>query len=104
MSKVGRIESILKIMKKIPKGKVVSYGSLAKLLGTSPRAVGQLMKHNQDPKNIPCYKVVCSDGSIGGYSRGIKRKIRMLEKDGIKIINQNGKLKIDKKYFHKFTL
>ena len=90
----------LLLLKKIPKGKVTTYGSLARLCKTSPRAIGMIMKTNPYPNECPCYKVVGSDGSLVGYSGkgGLKTKIKLLEKDGIKIVNG----KVDEIYFHKF--
>ena len=72
---------------KIPKGKVVTYGAIAKRLKTSPRAVGQALKRNRFPDKYPCYKIVYSDGRIGNYSApgGQKEKIRRLKKDGVEI-------------------
>ena len=52
---------------KIPAGKVVSYGALAKKLGTSARAVGNACRKNPVPVVIPCHRVVSATG-IGGYS------------------------------------
>jgi len=97
-------ERILKLLLKIPKGKVTTYGELAKKTKTSPRAVGQVMRNNKHPKKYPCYKVIMSDGSVGGYcgklsGKHVRRKVSMLKKDGIKIENN----KIDlKKYMHRF--
>lgn len=90
----------LLLLKKIPKGKVTTYGELAKVCKTSPRAIGRIMKYNQDPKNCPCYKVVGSDGSLVGYTGngGLKTKIKLLERDGIRFVNG----KVEKKYFYKF--
>ena len=88
-------------LKKVPKGKVVTYKTLAESLGTKAyRAVGTAMKNNEDPVGIPCYKVVRSDGSVGSYSSpgGTRKKIELLQKDGITV--NNGK--IDKKYFYFF--
>jgi O-6-methylguanine DNA methyltransferase len=70
----------------IPKGKVTTYGALALKLGTSPRAVGAMLAKN-DPKKAPCYKVVMSDGRLGGYSGpgGVARKAQLLKQDGILI-------------------
>lgn len=76
-----------KLVRKIPKGKVTTYGILAKRLGIHPRTVGILLKNNKDLVKIPCYRVVYSDGRIGGYSRGIKRKVHLLKRDGIKVID-----------------
>lgn len=93
----------LVMLKKIPKGKVTTYGILAKACGSSPRAIGQIMKRNKYPEVYPCYKVICADGKIGGYAgktkgRMINEKIEKLRKDGIEIKNE----KIDKRYFWRF--
>ncbi len=87
------------LLKKIPKEKVTTYKELARACGTSPRAIGRIMANNKDPINYPCYKVVASNGELHGYSGngGISAKKKLLEKDGIKIING----KVDKKYFYK---
>ena len=92
----------LLLLKKVPKGKVVSYGNLARICKTSPRAIGRIMKYNPNPVNCPCYKVVGSDGKLVGYTGkgGLRAKRKLLEKDGIKILND----KIDKKYFYYFTV
>jgi len=86
---------VLELVKKIPKGRVSTYKELGKALGRRGqvyRAVGRALKENPCPVKIPCHRVVCSDGSIGGYSGkgGIRKKIKLLEKEGIKI--KNGKI------------
>ena len=75
-------------MRKIPRGEVTTYKILAQQLGTKAyRAVGTAVKNNPDAPIIPCHRVVKSDGSIGFYSGkgGVKTKIRLLEKEEIKI-------------------
>lgn len=81
------MNSVLSIVRKIPKGKVTTYGEIAEDLGGKKfaRAVGTALKRNPCVVKIPCHRVVCSDGSIGGYKNGINEKIRLLEKEGIKI-------------------
>ena len=74
---------IWKALQEISQGKVVTYGSLAKRFNTSPQAIGSILHSNKHPEKIPCYKVVKSDGSLGGYSLGINKKIEKLAKDGI---------------------
>ncbi len=54
-------------LKNIPAGKVVTYGELAKKLGTSARAVGNACRRNPIPVVVPCHRVVSSSG-IGGYA------------------------------------
>lgn len=73
----------------------MTYKSIASTLGIHPRAVAMALKMNSNPVKISCYKVVHADGRIGGYSceGGIKRKIELLKKDGIEIVNG----KVDKK-------
>jgi len=73
---------VFAVVRKIPKGKTMSYGQIAKILKTSPRAVGRALKKNKDYKNIPCHRVIKSDGTLGGYNRGIKKKIELLRKEG----------------------
>lgn len=81
-------EKVYNLAKQIPHGKVATYGQLAKLAGSpgAARAVGMLMKTNDHPEIIPCYKVVASDGSLTGYSAGkgiITKKEKLLD-DGVK--------------------
>jgi len=90
----------LLLLKKIPKSKVTTYGELARICKTSPRAIGRIMKHNPSPEVYPCYKIVGNGGKLVGYSGigGLKTKLKLLKKDGIKIANG----KVDKKHFYRF--
>ena len=76
----------------VPKGKVTTYGELAKAVGlkNGQRAIGMIMKKNPFPVIVPCHRVVKSDGKIGGYAYGQRVKSRMLGEEGIKI--KNGKI------------
>lgn len=80
-------EKVLKIVKQIPKGKVLTYSQVAKQAGVpnASRAVGTVMANNKD-KTIPCHRVIRSDGSIGAYN-GIQGtdKSALLKKEGISI-------------------
>jgi methylated-DNA-[protein]-cysteine S-methyltransferase len=72
------------VVAKIPKGKVMTYGQVAKKAGkpNAARAVGMFMANNRNPK-IPCHRVIRSDGKIGNYSMGGKqRKIEILREEG----------------------
>ncbi|MEM4645454.1 MAG: MGMT family protein, partial [Archaeoglobaceae archaeon] len=73
---------VLKRILKIPYGKTITYGELAKELGSSPRAVGQALKRNPIAVLIPCHRVVSKKG-IGGYSWGVEIKRALLRLEGI---------------------
>ena len=60
-------EEVLKQLLRIPYGETRSYGAIAKILKTSPRAVGNACRHNPLPIIIPCHRVVSANG-VGGYS------------------------------------
>lgn len=85
-------KKIYKKLLEVPKGKVTTYGELAKAVGmiNGQRAVGRVMNKNPYPVIIPCHRVINSDGKIGGYAYGEDVKSNMLTKEGIKI--KNGKI------------
>ncbi len=74
---------VYKIVKKIPKGKTTTYKTIAKRLKSSPRSVGKALNANPFPVRIPCYRVIRSNGKIGGYKFGIKKKKELLKKEGV---------------------
>ncbi len=76
-------EKVFAIVRKIPKGKILTYKEVAKKAGSpnASRAVGSILTTNFDPK-IPCHRVIRSDGGMGGYNRGLKNKIALLKKEG----------------------
>lgn len=76
---------VLGVVSKIPKGKTMSYAQVAKAAGSPKayRAVGNIMHNNPDPKRVPCHRVIRSDGTIGGYTSGVKKKIALLKKEGV---------------------
>lgn len=85
---------VLAETKKIPKGKITTYARLAKKLGKpkASRAIGQALGKNPWPvykpgKKIPCHRVISSDGKLGGFSGGLKRKVQLLEREGLKVKN-----------------
>jgi len=85
-------QRVHKILLKIPKGKVTTYKEIAEALGTKAyRAVGSALNRNKHPEMYPCYKVVNSDGRVGGFALGTNDKIRRLQKDGIEVVS--GKIK-----------
>ncbi|HLE06784.1 MAG TPA: MGMT family protein [Candidatus Nanoarchaeia archaeon] len=78
-----KLDALWSLVRKIPKGKVSTYGILAKKLGTSPRAVGQALKKNTKLIIVPCHRVIKSNGELGGYVNGAKEKKRLLESEGV---------------------
>ena len=80
-------EKIYKKLLEVPKGKITTYGELAKAVGftNGQRAVGKIMNKNPYPVIIPCHRVVKADGKIGGYAFGEEIKEHMLKNEGIQI-------------------
>jgi len=80
-------EKVYKICFSIPKGKVATYGQIARLAGKpkTARTVGVFMKNNPNAPIVPCHRVVGSDGSLTGYSGkgGVAQKKKMLLKEGV---------------------
>lgn len=79
------LHPVYKLVQKVPKGKVTTYGKIGKTLGLNPRHVGQILHLNDDSSKTPCHRVVRSNGSIAsGYAFGGPGKQRkLLEKEGV---------------------
>lgn len=104
-------QAILRILAEVPKGKVTTYGDLAKELSKrdpkwSPdasRAVGTTMRNNLCGPQIPCHRVIKSDGGVGNFRGGaegaVEEKIGMLRDEGVTVFN--GKIDL-KKHRHTF--
>lgn len=95
-------EKVYKKLLEVPKGKVTTYGELAKAIGlkNGQRVIGKIMNKNPYPVIIPCHRVIKSDGKIGGYAWGEKVKAKMLSNEGIKI--ENGKILDVEKSIYRF--
>lgn len=76
-------EKVFAVVKKIPRGKVLTYKEVAVKVGSplSARAVGNILHTNHD-RSIPCHRVVRSDGKLGGYNRGAVLKRKLLKGEG----------------------
>ncbi len=76
-------EDVYKVVKKIPKGSVMTYKEVAEAMGhpRAARAVGTILKMNQD-SSVPCHRVIRSDGKLGGYNGFQGKKIELLKKEG----------------------
>ena len=84
-------KSVCQVMTEIPRGRVTSYGLIAKRLSSGPRAVGTGVGENPWPLFVPCHRVIPADLEIGNYSIGgrlsdygcgVKREL--LEREGVR--------------------
>lgn len=88
MKNTEALHRLQQLLLQIPFGRVTTYKELARAMGTKGyRYVGQLLHDNPEPDRFPCFKVVKSDGSLGGFAMGPEDKIRRLRADGIIIRN-----------------
>lgn len=98
MNKSFDKQRLYELLASVPKGRVVTYGRLAEILGNKhlSRAVGNALHKNPDGDKYPCYKVVNSKGELSrGYAfGGISEQKRRLEADGIIVVND--KVDLDK--------
>jgi O-6-methylguanine DNA methyltransferase len=87
-------DRVFKVVRKIPRGEFLTYKKVARLADRPRawRAVGNILNKSASRRTkIPCHRVIRSDGKVGGYQYGTKRKIALLKKEGI-IINSNGEV------------
>lgn len=88
---------IYEAVKKIPRGRVATYGQVAELAGNKKmaRAVGNALHKNPNPDLIPCYRVVNSKGELAGEFAfgGAGAQAKLLEADGIEVVNGKVDLK-----------
>ena len=80
-------QKIYKVVARISRGKVATYGQIARLAKkpSAARAVGMAMSRNTDTKAVPCHRVVASSGALTGYAfGGVSAKKAILLKEGVK--------------------
>ncbi len=81
---------VKQIVANIPKGSVMTYKEVATAAGNpkASRAVANIMAANYDP-DVPCHRVIRTDGGLGGYNRGgISAKKRILQQEGVVVLNE----------------
>ncbi len=87
MKKGNFTQQVYQLVRKIPQGRVMTYGQIAFLAGQpkAARVVGNILHQNPDPKDIPCHRVVSKNGEVGRNYRfgGWKEQKRKLKKEGI---------------------
>lgn len=94
-------EKVYELTKKIPKGKVSTYGEIARALNTKAyRAVGQALRCNPHAPIVPCHRVVKNSGELGGFNGEMnsEKKIALLRSEGVEVVN--GKIDLAK-FFQK---
>lgn len=92
-------EKVYEIIKKVPKGKVITYKQIANALNSKAyRHVGKLVSQNKKD-DVPCHRVVNQNSFIGHFSKNgdIKTKKQLLKKEGIEI--ENYKIKNFQNYY-----
>ena len=79
-------KKVFKVVRKISRGTTLSYKEVARKAGRplAWRAVGNVLSRNKNPE-LPCHRVIKSDGRIGGYNKGTKKKIVLLRSEGYTI-------------------
>lgn len=77
---------VLTVVRRIPAGRVSTYGDVAAMAGTprAPRAVGNIMRGCSD-SSVPCHRVIAAGGRIGGYGRDLNRKRTLLLAEGVMV-------------------
>lgn len=92
-------EKVYAYIKMIPEGKVATYGQIADHLGNKnlARVVGNILHNNPDPENIPCHRVVNSQGRLAeNYAfGGSLAQRKRLENEGI-VFERNGTIDLNK--------
>lgn len=74
---------VYEVVRKIPRGQALTYQEVAKRAGSPKayRAVGNILNRNTRPDIIPCHRVIRSDGKVGGYRWGTKKKAALLKQE-----------------------
>ena len=83
-------EQVWDLCRKIPEGKVSTYKDISHALNTKAyRAVGNALNKNPYAPEVPCHRVVRSNGDLGGFAYGTEQKKKLLEQEGLKIKENN---------------
>ena len=77
---------VLSAVRRIPPGRVATYGDIAALAGTprASRAVGNIMRGCAEP-GIPCHRVIAAGGALGGYGGNLQMKRELLRAEGVEV-------------------
>jgi len=87
-------QKVWAVTRRIPPGKAASYSDVATALGgLAYRAVGQALGRNPYAPDVPCHRVVASDGRLTGFACGLAKKARLLKQEGVEVRSQRVDLK-----------
>ncbi len=77
-------QKVYDVVRRIPRGQTRTYAQVARLIGNprASRAVGNALNRNPFAPEVPCHRVVRSDGSVGGFASGSAKKIKLLRREG----------------------
>ena len=77
---------VLSVVRRIPAGRVATYGDIAELAGKSraSRAVGNIMRACNEP-GVPCHRVIGAGGLLGGYGGNLQIKRELLRAEGVEV-------------------
>jgi O-6-methylguanine DNA methyltransferase len=77
---------VLSVVRRIPPGRVATYGDIAALAGSprAARAVGTAMRDCRD-RGVPCHRVIGAGGNLGGYGGNLQMKRELLRAEGLDV-------------------
>jgi methylated-DNA-[protein]-cysteine S-methyltransferase len=87
-------ERVWAVCARVPRGKVTTYAAIARALGgRAYRAVGAALGRNPYAPQVPCHRVVGSNGALTGFAGGLPAKRDLLEREGVRV--RNGKVDLE---------
>ena len=99
---VSFAERCYAVLRAVPAGKVTTYAEIARAVGSRGyRAVGMAMNRNPYAPAVPCHRVVMSNGALGGFANGEKKKAALLKQEGVSV--RNGRVLNFEDHFFKLT-
>src|SRR2546429_9706577 len=95
MTPVPFSHRVLSVVRRIPPGRVATYGDIARLAGRprAARAVGNIMRGCDRP-DVPCHRVIAAGGRLGGYGGSERLKRALLLAEGVPFAGSRGRVQI----------
>ena len=93
---VGFDDLVHELITRIPAGRVATYKGIALALGSHAyRAVGRACNRSPGMPQVPCHRVVASDGRLHGFAQGLAQKKRLLESEGVQVTGAGDAMRVD---------